>query len=245
MPSRRGNPTMPGSRGPSINGGFVQVTLDMPTLPVFRDRRLPISVVGTRDSVHRSTLNGSDGTRRQTLPEQASALEVTSVQLRLEPTSLRLKAEPLVAPPPSTLNGSDGTRRQTLPEQASALEVTSVQLRLEPTSLRLTAEPLVAASRCKHEAYTREITIIPLIGGTLGGLRVPGATWPFGRLPNYSTSSGEISPSDLEFGFQPDYPAVSCDWLATMAELIPIGWLCCDRPRGTHPARNENGWTPS
>jgi hypothetical protein len=166
---------MPGSRGPSINGGFVQVTLDMPTLPVFRDRRLPISVVGTRDSVHRSTLNGSDGTRRQTLPEQASALEVTSVQLRLE-----------------------------------------------PTSLRLTAEPLVAASRCKHEAYTREITIIPLIGGTLGGLRVPGATWPFGRLPNYSTSSGEISPLDLEFGFQPDYPAVSCDWLATMAELISI-----------------------
>ena len=96
------------------------------------------------------------------------------------------------------------------------------QVGLDPTTLRLTAELVVAASRCKHKAYARKIRIIALIGGTLGGLRVPGATWPFGRLPNYSTSSGEISPLDLEFGFQPDYPGVSCDWLATMAELISI-----------------------
>ena len=42
------------------------------------------------------------------------------------------------------------------------------QVGFEPTTLRLTAERLIAASRCKHETYTREKGVLLEFGGTLG-----------------------------------------------------------------------------
>ena len=77
------------------------------------------------------------------------------------------------------------------------------QLGSWPTTLRLTAELVVAASRCKHETYTREKSIIVLIGGDPGGLprgeSFPASTEPgFGFWPHVSENTPLGSPSTGE-----------------------------------------------